>query len=548
MARVVGLHPLPLAILGPHHAFVGTEHVTIVGRPFQEEFLIGFLSQHLGQFGYAPVGVTVHRRDGDCLPAFPVGVHLCHRFLFARLQGGIVAVLVVERVNGCGRTHIPGQQAALQSVFAETLVGRGQVKAQALDPGIGHPHGSKIACHGGPLARGDGKARHGTALAVHLDIRIYLVHFHTRIQNGMKRFQGNMGVPYPVVHVEGFVSLVYLAVPGTEVAAVLVDVDHAFGTAVKGGIERAFLRLAASGHLYLAQTVFPHALGLGLDAVEVEARYLPVHVSLGLFGTDIGNTVAHLHHRRFVIDGKHHVAAVLALVGGLTHAGVKLGVEIGCHFLRFPRAKHGCTLHHTVTVGRVRTFLGQAAEAHDVLPCRVEGQPHNAALLRGSKLKRYAFKLRTVIIRMRLLVVAHTGHRPHGLTLDSGKGHEPENPVAAVVGHLQREVLYPVVEHIVAQRHETQHFVGQMHRLARGFEQNTHPADSGVGIVGQRLLLRTLRRRFVFSRRRFKILRRRFCVLKSRLCRTGYSPIGRRCPNRQTHRQRQSQKPESYRQ
>ena len=56
--------------------------------------------------------------------------------------------------------------------------------------------------------------------------------------------------------------------------------------------------------------------------------------------------------------------------------------------------------------------------------------------------------------------------------------------MASVVGHLQGEVVYPVVEHAVAERHETQHLIGQMYGLARGFQQDADAADGRVGIVG----------------------------------------------------------------
>ena len=241
MHGIEGLHPLSLIILGPHHTLVGAKDITVKQGAFGKEFLVLLLAQYLSHLSNAPVGIAVDGGDRDTLPAFPVGIYLGNRLRFAWTQCRIVAMRIIESVQRSRRSCAPRQHGTFQRVLAEALVGCCQVEAQTLDPGIQHPYSCKVTRHGSPFARSEGKAWHDAALAVHLDQGVNLLHLDIGIQNGMQGFQGNMGIPQPVVDKERLVRRVYLAVPCTEETSVFVDIYHTFRASVEGSIESALV-------------------------------------------------------------------------------------------------------------------------------------------------------------------------------------------------------------------------------------------------------------------------------------------------------------------
>src|SRR5579863_5380841 len=80
-AGVKRLNPVAIGILGPDAALVLAENIFIVGGAFQEELVIGIISQSLGNLGGAPVIVALGFRNGDGLSAF-AGMNGGKRFFF----------------------------------------------------------------------------------------------------------------------------------------------------------------------------------------------------------------------------------------------------------------------------------------------------------------------------------------------------------------------------------------------------------------------------------------------------------------------------------
>ena len=90
-----------------------------------------------------------------------------------------------------------------------------------------------VAGHSAGEAEGKSEGRHYAALGVHVDVGLDLVGLHLGLEYCLEGFEGDMGVPEPVVRVERKVALVDLMVEGAVIATVLADIHHPLIAAIE---------------------------------------------------------------------------------------------------------------------------------------------------------------------------------------------------------------------------------------------------------------------------------------------------------------------------
>ena len=155
-----------------------------------------------------------------------------------------------------------------------------------------------VAIHAGVGAADDGERGHDSGLLVHADIGLDLVGFHFGIEQRDERLQRAVGVPEPVVDVEGARVGVDLMIESAVVAAVFGDVDHALEAAIERGVEDFALRFCAAFDCDLTESFVPARAGCVFYGVEVPCGNFVAKILLCLLRADEGNAVAKIERLR----------------------------------------------------------------------------------------------------------------------------------------------------------------------------------------------------------------------------------------------------------
>ncbi len=297
VAVVEGFNPLAVLVFGMEEGGLGVVYVAVVVGALQVVGCFVRLAQGGGYAREAPLVVRSAEGDGYRL-AFLEGVYVGVCLRLSCLEGGYVSMFLVEVVYPAGGSARPRGECLLFDASATGFVGGVEVELQTFGGGVGYGGYGVVRVHAAGVARdfGEGGHPHVAHLPGHAEVGVDDVFLGLVVDEQAQGVGGAVGVPNPVVGVEGSaVVVVHLAVEGAEVAAVFADADGAFEDAVEGGVEYLLVLLGAARDLDVAQGTVPElASSLG-EGLEVVVGQFALEVLAGLFFTDEGDAVAEVY-------------------------------------------------------------------------------------------------------------------------------------------------------------------------------------------------------------------------------------------------------------
>ena len=260
---IEGLEEAAAAVLAPHEAGFGVEEVAVAVAALQEVRIVFLLAEFLGGLGEGPVGDGILHVEGQRLVE-----EVC----------GNIAVLHAQVLSAVGK----------QGGGLHRLKGLLGVKAgNALGDGVRHRGDTRIADHAVGLVAVEVPDRQFALAPVDLEEGVHKITLPLRLQDGIERHGGAVGVPEGEDRVFGL-------------GAMVAEEGGSDKGVIESRVENLAVFLVGSGEFHLSELVVPFPAGGVAGGLEVPAGEFRGQVLFGAFETCDGERHLQEHLLTFV--------------------------------------------------------------------------------------------------------------------------------------------------------------------------------------------------------------------------------------------------------